>query len=91
MTKADIVERYYAETGIAKKECAEMVESVFKIMKDVLATGETLKISGFGSFVIKSKTDRRGRNPYTGEAITIAARRVLTFKPSPVLRNAINI
>jgi integration host factor subunit alpha len=68
----------------------EMIEAVFSIMKSTLETGETLKISGFGSFVVKQKNDRRGRNPQTGEAITIEARRILTFKPSTVLRDAIN-
>lgn len=90
MTKIDIVENVYAVTGIPKKESAEMVESVLEIMKRTLESGETLKISGFGSFVVKSKADRKGRNPQTGEDITITARRVLSFKPSSVLRQAIN-
>lgn len=90
MTKADIVERIHASTGMTQKESAEMVEAVFSIMKSTLETGETLKISGFGSFVVKQKNDRRGRNPQTGETITIEARRVLSFKPSTVLRDAIN-
>ena len=90
MTKADIVEKIHANTGMTQKESMEMVEAVFSIMKSTLETGETLKISGFGSFVVKQKSDRRGRNPQTGEAITIEARRILTFKPSTVLRDAIN-
>ncbi len=90
MTKADIVERIHASTGMTLKESSEMVETVFSIMKSTLETGETLKISGFGSFVVKQKNDRRGRNPQTGETITIEARRVLSFKPSTVLRDAIN-
>jgi integration host factor subunit alpha len=90
MTKADIVERIHASTGMMQKESAEMVEAVFSIMKSTLETGEALKISGFGSFVVKQKNDRRGRNPQTGETITIEARRVLSFKPSTVLRDAIN-
>jgi integration host factor subunit alpha len=59
-------------------------------MKNTLEAGENLKISGFGSFVVKQKNDRRGRNPQTGETITIEARRVLTFKPSNLLRDAVN-
>ena len=59
-------------------------------MKATLESGETLKISGFGSFVVKQKADRRGRNPQTGEAITIKSRRILTFKPSTVLKSSIN-
>ncbi len=90
MTKADIVEKIHANTGMTQKESMEMVEAVFSIMKSTLETGETLKISGFGSFVVKQKSDRRGRNPQTGEAITIEARRILSFKPSTVLRDAIN-
>ncbi|ABK97816.1 integration host factor subunit alpha [Pelobacter propionicus] len=90
MTKADIVERIHAGTGMTQKESAEMMETVFSIMKSTLETGETLKISGFGSFVVKQKNARRGRNPQTGETITIEARRVLSFKPSTVLRDVIN-
>ncbi len=59
-------------------------------MKTTLESGENLKISGFGNFVVKQKADRRGRNPQTGETLTIKARRVLTFKPSALLRDAIN-
>ena len=66
------------------------MEVVFSIMKSTLESGETLKISGFGSFIVKQKADRRGRNPQSGEAITIEARRILTFKPSTILRQAIN-
>jgi integration host factor subunit alpha len=90
MTKADIAEKIQAGTGLSKKESAEMMEAVFSIMKSNLESGETLKISGFGNFVVKQKADRRGRNPQTGEAITIEARRILTFKPSNLLRQAVN-
>ena len=91
MTKADIVERIHQRIGFSKKESAEMVETVFSIIKNTLETGEKIKIAGFGNFVVKQKADRRGRNPQTGETITIAARRILTFKPSQVLKNAINV
>ena len=90
MTKADIAERIQSATRFTKKESVEMMEAVFSIMKSTLESGETLKISGFGSFIVKQKKDRRGRNPQTGEAITIEARRILTFKPSTLLRQAIN-
>ncbi len=90
MTKADIIEKVQEGVGMTRKESAEMVEAVFSIMKSTLEAGENLKISGFGSFIVKKKADRRGRNPQTGEAITIEARRILTFKPSGVLRYAIN-
>jgi integration host factor subunit alpha len=90
MTKADIVEKIHTTTGLSKKDSAAMMESVFGIMKESLEAGETIKISGFGSFVVNQKTARRGRNPQTGEAITIEARKVLTFKPSNLLRDAVN-
>lgn len=67
-----------------------MMESVFAIMKESLETGESIKVSGFGNFEVKQKEARRGRNPQTGEAITIEARKVLTFKPSTLLRQAVN-
>jgi integration host factor subunit alpha len=91
MTKADIVERIHQKIGFSKKESSEMVESVFSILKNTLEAGEKIKIAGFGNFVVKQKADRRGRNPQTGDTITIVARRILTFKPSQVLKNAINI
>lgn len=90
MTKADLVGKIQTTTGFTKKESADMLETVFSIMKTTLESGEKLKISGFGNFEVKQKADRRGRNPQTGEAITIEARRVLTFKPSTVLRDVIN-
>ncbi len=91
MTKADIVEAVYERLGgISKKEAAEIVETVFETMKDTLEQGEKIKISGFGNFVVRDKNARIGRNPQTGEEITISARRVLTFKPSQVLKNALN-
>ena len=90
MTKADIVERIHQKIGFSKKESSEMVESVFSILKNTLESGEKIKIAGFGNFVVKQKADRRGRNPQTGDTITIVARRILTFKPSQVLKGAIN-
>ena len=91
MTKADIVENVYEKLGgFTKKEAADMVDVVFETIKDTLANGEKLKISGFGNFVVRDKRQRVGRNPQTGEEITISARRVLTFKPSQVLKNSLN-
>lgn len=90
MTKADIFEKVSENTGISKKESAELVEAVFALIKSTLETGEKLKIAGFGNIEVKQKAYRRGRNPQTGEAITIEARRILTFKPSNVLKAAIN-
>jgi len=90
MTKADIVEKIQAGTGMTRKESAEMMEEVISIIKSALEQGENLKISGFGSFVVKQKNNRKGRNPQTGEAMTIASRRIVTFKPSTILREVIN-
>jgi integration host factor subunit alpha len=90
MTKADIVEKIYEKVGFSKKESAELVELVFDIVKRTLEQGDKIKIAGFGNFVVKQKADRRGRNPQTGEEITISARRILTFKPSQVLKASIN-
>ena len=90
MTKADIVEHIYERVGFSKKESAELVERVFDIIKDTLARGEKVKISGFGNFVVREKNARKGRNPQTGQEILLDARRVLTFKPSLVLKNVLN-
>ena len=90
MTKADLIESVYLKTGFSKKESAEIVETVFDLIKTTLEDGEKIKIAGFGNFVVKEKATRRGRNPQTGEEIEITARRILTFKPSQVLKNAIN-
>jgi integration host factor subunit alpha len=91
LTKADIVERVYKEAGFSKKEAAELVDLVFKVIKDTLARGEKVKISGFGNFSIRDKSTRIGRNPQTGEAMEISARRVLTFKPSQVLKEDVTV
>ena len=90
MTKADIVERVAENTGSTKKESQDLVELVFNVLKSTLESGEKIKVSGFGNFEVKQKRDRRGRNPQTGESITIEARRILSFKPSTLLKAAIN-
>lgn len=91
MTKADIIEAVYEGVGgFSKKESAEVVEAVFGAMKDTLSQGSKIKISGFGNFVVRDKKQRMGRNPQTGTPIIIQERRVLTFKPSQVLKNLLN-
>jgi len=91
MTKAEIIDAVYEKVGgFSKKEAAEIVEAVFDVMKEVLADGAKIKISGFGNFVVREKAERVGRNPQTGEPIPISARRVLTFKPSQVLKGILN-
>ena len=91
MTKGDIIEAVYEKLGgFSKKEVSELVDMVFDVMKDTLQQGDKVKVSGFGNFVVKHKNERIGRNPKTGEEITISSRRVLTFKPSQVLKKLLN-
>jgi integration host factor subunit alpha len=90
MTKADLVESVYLKTGFSKKESADIVEMVFDLIKTTLEQGEKIKIAGFGNFVVKEKATRRGRNPQTGDEIEISSRKILTFKPSQVLKASIN-
>jgi integration host factor subunit alpha len=90
MTKGDIVERIYEKVGFSKKEANDVVESIFEIIKNRLEQGEKVKISGFGNFVVNRKRPRKGRNPQTGDEITISGRRVLTFKSSQVLKKSMN-
>jgi integration host factor subunit alpha len=90
MTKADIVEKVYQKIGFSKKEASELVELVFTSLKNELCGGEKVKISGFGNFIVRGKKERIGRNPQTGDQIKISARRVLTFRPSQVLKAMLN-
>ena len=90
MTKADLVDNIHANTGLTKDESFAYLETVLETIKKTLETAETVKITGFGSFVVKKKKSRKGRNPQTGEPITITARKILTFKPSTGLKSAIN-
>jgi integration host factor subunit alpha len=91
MTKSEIVAAVYARVGgFSKKEAADIVELVFETVKETLGRGEKIKISGFGNFVLRDKRQRRGRNPQTGEPLTITERRVLTFKPSQILKSELN-
>jgi integration host factor subunit alpha len=90
MTKSDIVEAVYQNVGFTKKRAAEVVNLILDTMKEALENGEKVKISGFGNFEIRKKDARKGRNPQTGDEITISERRVLTFKPSQVLKDRLN-
>ena len=82
MTKADLADKIYEEVGLSKKEASGVVELLFDNMKNILSEGESIKITGFGTFLVRKKSARRGRNPKTGEEIQIEQRRVVTFKPS---------
>ncbi len=91
MTKAEIVQALYTKVGgFSKKESADIVDMVFEMMKETLGRGEKIKISGFGNFVLRDKRQRPGRNPQTGDPIKISERRVLTFKASQILKQALN-
>jgi integration host factor subunit alpha len=90
MTKIDIIENIYEKVGFSKKEVSKIVESVFDIIKETLEHEDKIKISGFGNFVIRKKRARRGRNPQTGGDIEISPRRILTFKPSQVMKAGLN-
>jgi integration host factor subunit alpha len=90
MTKVDLIEKVYLKTGFSKKEAGDIVERVFELMKSTLENGEKIKIAGFGNFAVQSKATRRGRNPQTGEAIEISSRKILTFKPSQLIKGSIN-
>lgn len=90
LTKADVVEQVYERVGFSKKEAADLVELLFSSMKEQLAAGVSVKLSGFGNFLVRDKKSRVGRNPQTGEAMEISARRVLSFRPSQLLRDLLN-
>ncbi len=90
MTKADLIEALHRRVGFSKKRSAEVVAMILELVKEALERGEKVKISGFGNFEVRKKAARRGRNPQTGETIMISERRVLTFKPSQVLKDRLN-
>jgi integration host factor subunit alpha len=90
MTKADIVSEVYEKVGLSKKEATDIVETVLDTIKDTLKGGETVKIAGFGNFVIRDKGARKGRNPKTGDNIEITPRRVVTFKPSMIFKEYVD-
>lgn len=89
LTKADIVESIHRQIGFSKKDSSEIIEKVFETIKKSLERGEHVKLSGFGKFEVRQKRKRRGRNPQTGEEIEITARKVLSFKASQLLRQAL--
>jgi integration host factor subunit alpha len=90
LTKEKMINRLQTQAGLSKQESRAAVEKVLDIMKDTLARGEDLLISGFGKFSVKQKNARRGRNPQTKENLILRARKVVVFKTSGVLRNLIN-
>ncbi|MEJ2324792.1 MAG: integration host factor subunit alpha [Nitrospirota bacterium] len=89
MTKADLVEIIFEKVGLSKKEAQDIVEIIFDTIKQAFVEGESVKIPGFGTFNVRKKAARRGRNPQTGDELTISPRRVLTFKASNQLKDDI--
>ena len=91
LTKADLVQNVYkSQDNLTKAQATQAVEALLTTMKNCLVDGEELLISGFGKFNVKDKKARRGRNPQTGEELILDPRRVITFKPSGILRSRIN-
>jgi len=90
LTKEGIITQVYEKAGLSKVRSREAVETLLEIIKDTLASGDNVLISGFGKFVVRSKGPRRGRNPQTQTALELKARKVVVFKTSGVLRNKVN-
>ncbi|WP_460452192.1 integration host factor subunit alpha [Alsobacter sp. SYSU BS001988] len=90
ITRAELCEAVYKGVGLSRTESSALVELVLKEVSDCLANGETVKLSSFGSFVVRSKGERVGRNPKTGVEVPIEPRRVMVFKPSNILKARIN-
>ena len=89
VTRADLAEAVYEAVGLSRTESAELVERVLDLIGDALVAGQNVKLSSFGSFQVRSKNERIGRNPKTGEEVPILPRRVMTFKASNVLKSRI--
>jgi len=89
LTKNEMIQQVQDKTGLTRKESMTIVDGLFEIIKGGLAQGDPVKISGFGKWSVMAKRARKGRNPQTGEEITIDARKVVTFRPSAVLRKAL--
>ncbi len=90
ITRSQLSEAIYQEIGLSRNEAAELFESVIIKISDTLANGESVKLSSFGSFSVRSKSERIGRNPKTGEEVPILPRKVIVFRPSQVLKDRIS-
>jgi integration host factor subunit alpha len=89
LTRMDSSEAVFREVGLSRNESAQLVESVLQHVSDALASGETVKISSFGTFTVRDKSARIGRNPKTGDEVPISPRRVLTFRPSHLMKERV--
>ena len=90
VTRMDLSEAVFQEVGLSRNESSDLVESVLRHMSDALTRGESVKISSFGTFNVRDKSARVGRNPKTGEEVPIAPRRVLTFRPSHLMKDKVD-
>ncbi|MBF0108482.1 MAG: integration host factor subunit alpha [Magnetococcales bacterium] len=90
LTKLDLANAVYRNLGLSRSDAAIMVDEVFELIRHQLESGETVKLPGFGNFQVRQKNARRGRNPKSGEEVEISARKVVTFKPSAILRKRVN-
>ena len=90
LTRMDLSEAVFREVGLSRNESADLVESVLDHVSDALVSGQSVKISSFGTFSIRDKNERVGRNPKTGEEVPIAPRRVLTFRPSHLMKERVD-
>jgi integration host factor subunit alpha len=90
LTRADLSETLHRNIGLSRTESADMVNSVLDLVADALVDGQSVKLSSFGTFMVRAKRERMGRNPKTGEEVPITPRRVLVFRPSQVMKNVIN-
>ena len=90
LTRSDLSEAIYREIGLSRNESAEMVETILSRIVEALVRGESVKISSFGTFAVREKGARMGRNPKTGEEVPIDPRRVLVFRPSHILKDRVN-
>jgi integration host factor subunit alpha len=89
LTKAEVAEHLFEKVGLSKRDAKDMVECFFEDIRETLEKGEQVKLSGFGNFDIREKSERPGRNPKTGEDIPISARRVVTFRPGQKLKSRV--
>ncbi len=89
LTRVDLCEAVYQKIGLSRTESAELVEMVIDTICDTVASGESVKLSSFGSFLVREKNERIGRNPKTGEEVPITPRTVMVFKPSSLLKKAV--
>jgi integration host factor subunit alpha len=90
LTRADLSESLHRNIGLSRTESADMVNAVLDLVSDALVDGQSVKLSSFGTFMVRSKRERMGRNPKTGEEVPITPRRVLVFRPSQVMKNVVN-